>query len=117
VAEVTGEAAAPCMLAAAECIWVEAECMSAGVPRCVSAVVDAAFGTAVGTPTESAHAGSSPQAATSGFAAKDCSGRQRNNQAGSEGFEARPPAPLRLKALDLVSDGLGNSPSDPCAVN
>jgi hypothetical protein len=72
VAEVTGEAAAPCMLAAVECTWVEAECMSVGVPRCALAAADAVFGTAVGTPTESARAGVSPRGATSGFAVKDC---------------------------------------------
>jgi hypothetical protein len=73
-AEVTAAGAAagaPCMSAVVECVWAEAVCASAAVPACALSAADVAFGTAVGTPTVSARAGSSPLAAMSGFAVKD----------------------------------------------
>jgi hypothetical protein len=52
-------AVAPSMSGEVGCIWAEAECIRAVGGACVlSAAVDAAFGTAVGTRTESARAGS-----------------------------------------------------------
>jgi hypothetical protein len=61
VEEVTGAQAGavlPSISAEVECIWAEAECMPAVARECaLSAAVDAAFGTAVGTPTESARVG------------------------------------------------------------
>jgi hypothetical protein len=51
-------AVVPSMSAEVECIWAEAERMSAVAQACaLVAAVDAAFGAAVGTPTESAHVG------------------------------------------------------------